>query len=130
MMGPALPPPGRANGEERRLLRFFRALAPADRDTLLAFAAFLAARAPEADPGPRAPQTLPRPPQESVVAAIRRLSQTYPMLERSALLGEASSLMSAHLLQGRAAADVIDELEALFARYYAAYCDTFSDDRS
>jgi hypothetical protein len=45
------------------------------------------------------------------------------MLERGDLLHEASSLMSAHVLQGRAAAQVIDELEDLFARHYAAYRD-------
>ncbi|MBK1701330.1 hypothetical protein CKO41_11600 [Thiococcus pfennigii] len=128
-MGSASLPPGRGGADERRLLKLFRALEAADRETLLAFAAFLAAREPSAPAAARAPEPLARPAQESVVAAIRRLSQTYPMLERGPLLGEASSLMSAHLLQGRAAADVIDELEALFARYYAAYRDTFSDDR-
>ncbi|AGA91354.1 hypothetical protein Thimo_2634 [Thioflavicoccus mobilis 8321] len=130
MIDPTFLSPKGRNEDERRLLRLFRALEPGDRRTLLAFAAFLEGYGAETEAAPREPELLPRPPQENVVAAIRRLSQSYPMLERSALIGEASSLMSAHLLQGRAAADVIDELEALFARYYAAYRDSFSNDGS
>jgi hypothetical protein len=44
------------------------------------------------------------------------------MLERSgALLNDTSSLMAGHVLHGRPAAEVIDELEALFARYFAEH---------
>ena len=112
--------PGSA--DERRLIKVFRSLAPTDRETLLAFAEFLAQRpSPSAPPAPAEPQPLPRPAQETVVGAIKRLSATYEMLSREALLNETSALMSAHLLQGRAAAEVIDELESLFARHYAAY---------
>ena len=55
------------------------------------------------------------------MAALKRLRRVYAMLDRGVLLHEASALMSAHVLQGRPAVDVIDELEALFARHYAAY---------
>jgi hypothetical protein len=110
---------------ERRLAKLYRALGAADREALLAFGEFLAQRSETiplrsqpVDPGP-----LERPADESVVAAIRRLRRAYHMLERGDLLHEASSLMSAHVLQGRAAAQVIDELEDLFARHYAAYRD-------
>lgn len=121
------PPP--ATSELRQLTRLFRALPAADRHSLLAFAEFLATRQqgrpPElaAMPIPAplpAPLPLPRPPGESAIAAIRRLTRTYPMLERSALLNETSALMSAHLLQGQGAAPTIDALEALFARHYEA----------
>jgi hypothetical protein len=44
---------------------------------------------------------MPRPSQESVVAAIKRLSKTYEMLDRGPMLNETSALMSAHVLQGR-----------------------------
>jgi hypothetical protein len=114
------------SAEERRLAKLYRALGVADRQTLLAFGEFLAQRAEEAQgPTPALrPEPLERPADESVVAAIKRLRRAYHMLERGDLLHEASSLMSAHVLQGRATAQVIDELEALFARHYAAYRDT------
>ncbi len=103
------------------MLKLFRKLAPSERETLLAFADFLAQRATEgapASPVMREPQLLPRPERETVVGAIKRLSRVYDMLNRDALLNETSVLMSAHVLQGRAAAEVIDELENLFARHY------------
>lgn len=55
------------------------------------------------------------------MGAIKRLSLTYDMIDRGTMLNETSALMSAHILQGRAASEVIDELEALFARYYQDY---------
>lgn len=114
------PPP---SADERRLLKLFKGLAPSDRETLLAFAAFLAQRpgSGAGEPAPREPLPLPRPATETVVGAIKRLSRTYEMLDRGPLLNETSGLMSAHVLQGRPAAEVIDELEALFARHYQAY---------
>ncbi len=116
-----MPAPG--PGDERRLLKLFRRLAPADRATLLAFAAFLGERAEPATGGgaPREPRHRPRPERETVVGAIKRLSLTYEMLDRGPMLEETSALMSAHVLQGRAAAEVIDEIEALFARRYQDY---------
>lgn len=116
-------PPTSASNDERRLIKCFRTLATGDRATLLAFADFLAERTRrEVDEEPmREPQSIPRPDRESVVGAIKRLSRTYEMLERDALLHETSALMSAHVLQGRPANLVIDELEALFDRHYQDY---------
>ena len=57
---------------------------------------------------------------ESVVAAIRRLSTSYPMLDRRRLLNVTSSRMTQHTLHGRPAPEVIDELEQVFAAEYAA----------
>ncbi len=114
---------GGRNGE-RRLIKFYRSLAPADQETLLAFGEFLASRGaahvPEASE-PLEPASIPRPREESVVGAIKRLSRKYYMLDRGAMLNDTSSLMGAHVLQGRPAAEVIDELEDLFARRYAEY---------
>lgn len=108
-------------------MRLFRQLPRADRRTLLAFAAFLAEGRTQitGEAGPLEPAALPRPAEETVVAAIRRLSKAYFMLEPSRLLDDTSALMSAHLLQGRPASTVIDELEAVFARHYAAYRNPF-----
>jgi hypothetical protein len=109
--------------EERRLLGLFARLGEADRRSLLDFAEFLAGRAdagkaPEGGEPPREPLEIPRPAKESVVAAMKRLRQTYPMVDPDHLLDEASGLMSAHLLGGRPAKEVIDELEVLFERHF------------
>lgn len=109
---------------ERQLVKCYRALEPADRDTLLAFGEFLASRGAgqrQATSAPLEPAPVPRPQAESVVGAIKRLSRQYYMLDRSAMLNDTSTLMGAHVLQGRPADAVIDELEALFARHYAEY---------
>ena len=85
---------------------------------LLDYAEFLLARygaAPVAEPALR---DLPRPPNESVVAAIKRLRASYPMLDATKLLNETSVLMSEHVLRGRAAVEVIDALEQLFRRHF------------
>lgn len=106
--------------DDNRLIEIYRRLGNAERDTLLAFAEFLAQRAGSVvvEEAPPQPTPLPRPAQESVVAAIKRLSASYHMVDRSKLLHETSALMSQHLMQGRAAEEVIDELEILFLRYY------------
>lgn len=112
------------SAEERRLIKCLRALDQAERDTLLAFADFLVTRIGQVEHESRVarePTLLPRPEHESVVGAIKRLSRGYDMLERDAMLHETSALMSAHVLQGRAAGEVIDELEALFERHYHDY---------
>jgi hypothetical protein len=107
----------------RRLLELYGQLADVDRASLLAFAEFLATRdaagaAAPSDSRPPPPKEIPRPPQESVVAAMRRLSASYHMLDRGVVLHEASALMGAHVMQGRPAAAVIDDLEAVFQRAY------------
>ncbi len=90
------------------------------RRMLLEYARFLRPRhaRPVAD---AEPLDIARPTSESVVAAIRRLSATYPMIEADELLHGAADLMAAHVTGGRPAAAVIDDLEALFSRRYAAW---------
>jgi hypothetical protein len=107
--------------EPQRLQRLFRQLPPEQQQTLLAFAEFLQSRIASKPPPPTEPVLKPRPPDESVVAAIKRLSQSYPMLDKAAMLDETSSLMSTHLLQGRDRIEVIDELEAVFLRHYEEF---------
>jgi hypothetical protein len=112
--------------DQRKLLKAYAALEEQDRASLLAFAEFLAARSGEqtegsTDPEPSEPMPIPRPDEESVVGAIKRLSESYFMLDRAMLLDETSELMTAHLVRGEAANEVIDRLEALFERHYREY---------
>lgn len=105
------------NKKEKQLLAQFRSLSDADANTLLDFAEFLAAR----QPAPEIPQTvnkIERPAEEKVVAAIKRLTTSYPMLDKAQILNETSALMAQHMLQGKPAKEVIDELEAVFERHY------------
>lgn len=110
--------------EETRLLELFGTLDDSQRETLIAFGEFLAARATQ-DGGatPSAPdQPLPiaRPETETVVMAIKRLTQTYPMLDRRKLLSDTSRFVALHALEGRPAVEVIDELEVVFSRHHKA----------
>ncbi|MFA7241692.1 MAG: hypothetical protein WC091_16395 [Sulfuricellaceae bacterium] len=109
--------------EEKRLLQLYASLSAEQQETARAFMEFLASRQPavEEKTVSETPLPIPRPATESVVKALKRLRATYPMLDPDKLLHEASSHMQQHLLQGKPAATVIDELEILFARHYEAY---------
>jgi len=130
------------SGDGERLFDLYRRLGRSERDALLAFAEFLLQRsgaatgtATEAGTAsdaetrtaggekplarvPTEPVPIERPAKESVVAAIKRLRRTYPMLERNAMLNEVYVLMNQHMLEGRPAQEVIGELEEAFERRY------------
>ncbi len=98
-------------------------LSPPHRQSVLDYAGYLLAQYPP-EPGERLtlkPQIIERPAEESVIAAIKRLKQSYHMLDTDALLNQASALMGQHLLQGREAHLVINELESLFETSYQEY---------
>lgn len=105
---------------ERRLLTLFRALPEAKRDSLLDYAEFLQSHALANAPAalPSQPLDIPRPAEESVVKAIKRLMSTYPMLDRDKLVQDTANLMSQHVVHKRPAVEVIDELEITFRRQY------------
>jgi hypothetical protein len=113
------------NPEERELLRLYRELGGQDQASLRAFAAFLQQRSQEKLAGVEAqrhePRPIPRPQAETVVGAIKRLSESFYMLDRTQMLHETSGLMSEHLLRGRDAMEVIDELENMFQRHFNNY---------
>ena len=69
------------------------------------------------------PENIARPEQETVIAAIKRLKKTYYMLDTDLLLDETSSLMGQHILRGREAIAVINELQSLFETKYEEYLD-------
>lgn len=60
------------------------------------------------------PVDIPRPDKETVVGAVKRLKQTYPMVESMTVFSAASSLMTEHMVNGRDVVEVIDEMEKLF----------------
>jgi hypothetical protein len=117
------------SSDSQRLASLFELLSATDRASLLSFAEFLAQRsslslpsmpAPsqtEPEPVPE-PNRIPRPDSEKVVAAVKRLSQSYFMLDKRKMLGVTSDLVTQHILHGREAAQVIDELEETFREQY------------
>lgn len=127
--------------QEQRLLQYFRKLSQEDAHSLLRFAAFLAGDAPTnqseaqtTEPSPAAEQDTPgaeneiprpiptqRPEKERVVDALKRLSNAYPMLEKKTLLDKASGLVAQHIMFGKPANEVIDQIEKLFADAYEAF---------
>jgi hypothetical protein len=114
-------PMASSSSSEKQLRQLFKQLSAVDQQSLLSFAEFLVSRTTITSsilsefP---APEAIERPTQESVVKAIKRLTATYPMIARDLLLNETSALMSAHVIQGRTAVDIIDELERVFAKHY------------
>jgi len=105
------------NSQQKRLQHIFRQLGREQQQTLLAFAEFLYSRNVSELPS-TVPKLKPRPPNESVVAAIKRLAQSYPMLDKAIMLNETSRLMTEHILHGRDKIEIIDELEVVFLRHY------------
>lgn len=120
------------NDQEQRLLAYLRKLSQQDAHALLRFAAYLAGdqtavqdtAQQDAGTGMVSPAEIPqpqyieRPDNERVVDAIKRLSATYPMLEKKKLLDKASTLVAQHVMFGKPASEVIDEIEKLFVEAY------------
>ncbi len=119
MMARGYPRTGAMRRIEKELGEIYQKLPAEAQKQLLAFAQFLQQQHGSDDHGELPPpQRIERPDNESVVAALKRLTTSYSMLDKSALLHESSGLMSQHVLQGRPAKEVIDELELLFAGHY------------
>lgn len=114
---------------QQQLLTYLEKLSADDTAALLRFAAFLAqdkssvtsTQLPAAAQDIAAPQVIPRPEQERVVDAIKRLSASYPMLEKKKLLNQTAGFVAEHVMSGKPARLVIDELEAAFLRAYELY---------
>ena len=113
---------GNLNGssEEQKLRKLFRGLSAEDKKSLMDFAEFLAQKTSPVDEPLPEPKKIPRPETESVVKAIKRLSESYFMLDKDHMLQDTSALMAQHIMQGREAAEVIDELEEVFEKHYRA----------
>ena len=125
--------------QEQTLIEIYRKLSEHDAHALLRYAEFLAgyeastadivrqSSVPQAVAGVEAantiavPEKIPRPEQERVVDALKRLSASYPMLEKKKLLDKASELVAQHIMFGKPAREVIDEIELVFAKAYDDY---------
>ena len=112
---------------QNNLIRVFQQLSAADQLAVSSFAEFLLSRSPDgqsvgqaaAAPAPLPePNPIPRPDNEKVVAAVKRLSQTYFMLDKTKMLAVTSDLVTQHILHGREAVEVINELEQVFESQY------------
>lgn len=123
--------------DESRLLELLNELNEPDRHALIRYAEFLAGRpatglpqpqaaAPAEPPPPETPKPIPRPESESVIKAVKRLSESYYMLDKNKLLNETSPLVTEHVMYGKAAEEVIDRLEAVFEEHYQAYLERWS----
>ena len=106
--------------QERRLVALFDALSDTGREMLLEYAEFLAGRH-QRPMFSLEPLDIPRPETETVVAAIKRLVETFPMLERDKLFNETSGLMAQHIMHSRPAPEVVGELEIIFRRHYTLF---------
>lgn len=115
---------------EKKLLTIFNDLDKDDCNSLLSYAEFLLEKAKKEGRFVEVsiePMDIPRPSEERVVAAIKRLSATFPMLKKDSMFNETAALMTEHLIQGRATVEVIDELEILFQNRYKVFCEQSTD---
>jgi hypothetical protein len=104
---------------EKQLLEVFRKLSETDQQAIQNFSEFLLERNGAVEEKVAAePLEIQRPSDESVMAAIKRLTRTYPMINKDHMLNETSSLVAQHIIQGKDAIEVIDELEIVFRRHY------------
>ena len=100
------------------LIDLYQAMDDSRKKSLSDFADFLYAQAEPIVKEIPPPENVPRPEQETVVGAIKRLKVTYHMVESMAVFSEASSLMTDHMVKGRDVVEVIDEMEVLFEDAY------------
>jgi hypothetical protein len=109
----------------KRLVTLYDGMDDSARASLLDFAEYLHQRAVASDEkaaiSRHEPLDHPRPQNENVINAIKRLRASYFMLNTDQLLNETSALMAQFMMQGRDAVAVIDDLEAVFAKHYQKY---------
>ena len=106
---------------KKNLGLLFDQLADEDKKTLFLFAQFIVSNTESVDDVKEAlPEItlIERPEKESVINAIKRLSASYHMVDRDSLMNTTSDLMMQHMLKGKKAPDVIDELEMAFEEKY------------
>jgi hypothetical protein len=98
--------------------------------SLCEFADFLYAKTGPVVKEIPAPEVIPRPEDETVVGAIKRLKGKYHMVESMSVFSAASALMTDHMVKGRDAVEVIDEMEILFESAYKELLEDIGQDDS
>jgi hypothetical protein len=100
------------------LLNLFESLDQARQDSLYDYAEYLLSRDGPVVKEIGNPVDIPKPDTETVVGAIKRMKQTYPMVDSLNVFSKASDLMTEHMVKGRDLNEVIDDIEALFEQTY------------
>lgn len=100
------------------LAKLYDAMDDERKRSLSDFADFLYAQGGPVSREVPPPADIPRPDTETVVGAVKRLKETYFMIDSMAVFSEASSLMTDHMVKGRDLEEVIDEMEQVFERAY------------
>ena len=121
---------------EKKLLHFYRNMLDEDQHALLRYAEFLSVKKREQQSEQQTevnveidkPELTSPKENESVVGALKRLSESYPMLDKAKMLDQTSILMSDHLVRGRSKEDVIKEFESLFEAQYKKLREIKSND--
>ena len=108
----------------KELIDLYEAMDDERKLSLCDFADFLYAKAGPVVKEIPPPEDVPRPEQETVVGAVKRLKTKYHMVESMTVFSAASSLMTDHMVKGRDVVEVIDEMEVLFEE---AYIDLLQD---
>lgn len=102
----------------KELIDLYEAMDDERKLSLGDFADFLYAKAGPVVKEIPPPEDVPRPEQETVVGAVKRLKTKYHMVESMTVFSAASSLMTDHMVKGRDVVEVIDEMEVLFEEAY------------
>lgn len=115
--------------EKQQLNQLFEGLDQQGRNSLLDYANFLFSKNQQASSAAdrhikQKPLDTPRPSEESVLAAIKRLRASYFMIDTDGMINQTSSLVTQFMLQGRPADEVIDDLEQLFNDHYQKYLES------
>jgi hypothetical protein len=100
------------------LLDLYASMDDERKRSLCDFADFLYAQAEPVSKEIPPPDDIPRPEEETVVGAVKRLKSQYHMVDSMAVFSAASALMTDHMVKGRDLVEVIDELERLFEDAY------------
>lgn len=116
-----------ATDNKTALLEIIETLNDERQLSLIEFAEFLQSKGDLVVKDVPPPENIDRPTEETVVGAIKRLKLTYPMIGSMSVFSAASTLMTDHMMKGRAALEVIDEMQLLFEEAYEAMLETSDD---
>ncbi len=107
----------------KKLIELYESLDEERQQSLSDFADFLLAKSGPVLKEVLPPEDIPRPEEETVVGAVKRLKLKYHMVESMSVFSAASELMTDHMVKGRDVVEVIDEMEVLFHDAYSKLVD-------